>query len=209
MPCSPTSKSLRLTLVPDRSADRARRRRHPGRRDPCRASRLQYADGACGDWREKLAVSVTGTALSLTGSFAGSCGEKGPCTSRHWPANLQVEQLFRALWKGTWRQFGGRVRDGEAPPTAKVLLTHESPPLAEAGTRREQNGATTSWRGSCSRARPSRPATPEAARERVAAWLQQEGCERGRARERCRPVTRGASVPKAWGACCSRRGRVR
>ena len=137
-------------------------------------ARLQYADGTCGDWREKLAVGATGNTLSLSGSYAGSCGEKALHVSP-WPANLQVEQLFRALWKELGGRFGGRVRDGEVPASARVLLTHESPPLAEVVRDVNKWSNNVMARQLFLALAPSRPATPEAARERVAAWLQQKG----------------------------------
>jgi len=167
-------KSLRLTLVPDTVARTVVAVVDTPVDDIRVDARLQYADGACGDWREKLAVSVTGNALSLSGTFAGNCGEKALHVSP-WPANLQVEQLFRALWKELGGSFGGRVRDGEAPPTAKVLLTHESPPLAEAVRDVNKWSNNVMARQLFLALAPSRPATPEAARERVAVWLQQKG----------------------------------
>lgn len=167
-------KSLRLTLVPD-TATRTVVAVIDTPVDDIRVDvRLQYADGACGDWREKLAVSVTGNALSLSGTFAGNCGEKALHVSP-WPANLQVEQLFRALWKELGGSFSGRVRDGEAPPAARVLLTHESPPLAEAVRDVNKWSNNVMARQLFLALAPTRPATPEAARERVTAWLQQKG----------------------------------
>ena len=166
--------SLRLTLVPE-AATRTVLAVVDTPVDEIRVdARLQYADGACGDWREKLAVGATGNTLSLSGSYAGSCGEKALHVSP-WPANLQVEQLFRALWKELGGRFGGRVRDGEVPASARVLLTHESPPLAEAVRDVNKWSNNVMARQLFLALAPSRPATPEAARERVAAWLQQKG----------------------------------
>ncbi len=166
--------SLRLTLVPE-AATRTVLAVVDTPVDEIRVdARLQYADGACGDWREKLAVGATGNTLSLSGSYAGSCGEKALHVSP-WPANLQVEQLFRALWKELGGRFGGRVRDGEVPASARVLLTHESPPLAEVVRDVNKWSNNVMARQLFLALAPSRPATPEAARERVAAWLQQKG----------------------------------
>ena len=166
--------SLRLTLVPE-AATRTVLAVVDTPVDEIRVdARLQYADGACGDWREKLAVGATGNTLSLSGSYAGSCGEKALHVSP-WPANLQVEQLFRALCKELGGRFGGRVRDGEVPASARVLLTHESPPLAEVVRDVNKWSNNVMARQLFLALAPSRPATPEAARERVAAWLQQKG----------------------------------
>lgn len=167
-------KSVRLTLIPD-AGTRSVAAVVDTPLDEVRVdARLQYADGACGDWREKLSVTVTGTTLALTGGLAGSCGEKALHVSP-WPANLQVEQLFRALWKELGGSFAGRVRDGEAPAAALSLLVHESPPLAEAVRDVNKWSNNVMARQLFLSLAPTRPATPEAARIQISAWLQRKG----------------------------------
>lgn len=167
-------KSVRLTLIPDAGTRSIAAIVDTPLDDVRVDARLQYADGACGDWREKLSVAVTGTTLALTGSLAGSCGEKALHVSP-WPANLQVEQLFRALWKELGGSFAGRVRDGEVPAAAMPLLVHESPPLAEAVRDVNKWSNNVMARQLFLSLAPTRPATPEAARSRIGEWLQRNG----------------------------------
>ena len=169
-------KSLRLSLVPDIAARTVAAFVDTPADDIRVDARLQYADGGCGDWREKLTVGVTGNTLTLGGTFAGSCGEKALHLSP-WPANLQVEQMFRALWKELGGRFGGRVRDGEVPTDARVLLTHESPPLAEAVRDVNKWSNNVMARQLFLALAPTRPATPEGARERIATWLKRKGID--------------------------------
>ena len=106
-------KSLRLTLVPD-TATRTVVAVIDTPVDDIRVDvRLQYADGACGDWREKLAVSVTGNALSLSGTFAGNCGEKALHVSP-WPATLQGARRQLQRPRARWRSATGGPRAADA-----------------------------------------------------------------------------------------------
>lgn len=42
-----------------------------------------------------------------------------------------IERLFRAQWEALGGAWGGRVREGKAPPDARVLAVHVSRPLSE------------------------------------------------------------------------------
>lgn len=90
---------------------------------------------ACDGWRDQLQVryvpSLNGGVLDISGDYPGACGETtlflAPLT-----ADQQVAGLFRALWKELGGSLKGSVRAGVTPPAAtKLLLSHDSPPLAE------------------------------------------------------------------------------
>lgn len=167
-------KSVRLTLLPE-AATRTVAALVETPVDTLRIdNRLQYADGACGDWRERLTVNAAGNTLALTGSLAGSCGEKALHVTP-WPADLQIEQLFRALWKELGGRFNGRVREGEVPAGAQPLLVHESPPLAEAVRDINKWSNNVMTRQLLLALAPERPATPAAARTRMQGWLADKG----------------------------------
>ncbi len=139
-------------------------------------NRVAYADGGCGDWREKLGVKVEGNDILLGGAFPAACGDK-TLHLTPWPADQQVEQLFRALWRELGGSFAGRVRDGETPPAARALFTHESPPLAELVRDVNKWSNNVMARQLFLALAAARPATPEAARERLAAWLKDKGVD--------------------------------
>jgi serine-type D-Ala-D-Ala carboxypeptidase/endopeptidase (penicillin-binding protein 4) len=169
-------KSVRVTLLPDATARTVTALVETPVDELRVDARLQYADGACGDWRERIAVSIAGNTLTLAGSMAGSCGEKALHVSP-WPGNTQIEQLFRALWKELGGRFNGRVRDGEAPAGALTLFVHESPPLAEAVRDINKWSNNVMTRQLMLALAPERPATPVAARARMQAWLADKGVD--------------------------------
>ena len=137
-------------------------------------NRLKLVDEACGDWREKLSVSVSGGALELAGNFPASCGEKMLYLSP-WPANMQVERLFRALWSELGGSLHGAVREGVAPTNARLLAVHESPPLAEIVREVNKYSNNVMARQIFLSLDASRPASSAGAQQRVQRWLGEKG----------------------------------
>ncbi|MBI2306955.1 MAG: D-alanyl-D-alanine carboxypeptidase/D-alanyl-D-alanine-endopeptidase [Rhodocyclales bacterium] len=167
-------KSLRIALLPDAAARRVRvAAENPA--DGVRIDgRVTLDDSACNGWRERLQIGVDGGTLSIAGSYSRQCGEKTLHLSP-WPADRQVEQLFRALWRELGGRFSGRVREGETPAGARLLHTHESPPLAEVlrGVNKWSNNV--SARQIFLTLAATRPATPEAAQASIGQWLAAKG----------------------------------
>lgn len=133
-------------------------------------NRLSLGEERCGDWREKFRVTVSGEAIALAGSFPAACGEKALHLSP-WPADMQVDRLFRALWSELGGTLRGQVRAGLAPGAAAVLATQESPPLAEVVRDINKYSNNVMARQLFLSLAAERPATPEGARRRVAEWL--------------------------------------
>ena len=92
---------------------------------------VAYADGACGDWKARLAADFSRRdRIAFGGAFPGACGDQS------WNVALldhrqYVGALFRKLWSELGGTFQGNVRDGSIPPDARVLAERESPSLAE------------------------------------------------------------------------------
>jgi len=171
--------SVRLML----QADAAGRRIRVVNDTPAAAlqidNRLTYADEACGDWREKLSVAIDGDRLTLSGRFPAACGDKA-YNLVPWPADRQVEHLFRTLWGELGGRFSGRVYAGTAPATAQRLLTYRSPPLAEAVrdmNKWSNNLIARQLLLTLAAGDDGVPATPEAARARLASWLTAKGID--------------------------------
>ena len=121
-------KSLRLTLHPENSSVVVLHET-PGV-DQQLINQLKLSNESCGDWREKLKIDSEGDTITLRGTFPKACGDKHLNLSP-WPANLQVERLFRALWQELGGTLVGLVREGSTPGGAILLTAHESPALAE------------------------------------------------------------------------------
>lgn len=170
--------SLRLGLLPDGTA-RAPRVFVENPAEGVRIdNRLSLNDAPCDGWRDRLRLAIDGSTLTLAGTYSSRCGEKTLHVAP-WPADRQVEQLFRALWRELGGSLGGRVREGTVPAEASILFTHASPPLAEIvrNVNKWSNNVTT--RQIFLSLAEGRPATPEAARAAVGRWLATKGITDG------------------------------
>ncbi len=167
-------KSLRLTLRPD-AARRAVEILAETPSESLRlANRLRLVDEACGDWREKFHVALDDDVLDLAGNYPASCGDKALFVSP-WPADVQVERLFRALWRELGGTLRGQVHPGIAPPAARSIATQESPPLGEIVREINKYSNNVMARQVFLSLDAARPATPEGARRRIEGWLAGKG----------------------------------
>jgi len=129
--------------------------------------------GPCGDWRAALKPSIEPLRLRLAGGYLAACGE------RSWPiADAQPASFDARLLEGLWAELGGtltgRVREGTAPVGAAPRLEWRSPPLAELvrGINKFSNNVMAQQVFlSLALHGGAQPATPEAARAWLGAWL--------------------------------------
>jgi len=163
-------KSLRLTLRPD-SAKHAVGVIVETPSDDLRIdNRLLLSADACGDWREQIKTRVNGESIELTGNFSASCGDKALNLSP-WSADVQVERLFRALWRELGGTLRGKVREGVTPVNAQVLAVQESPALGEVVREINKFSNNVMARQVFLTLDGERPATAEGARRRLKGWL--------------------------------------
>ena len=137
-------------------------------------NRITLTQDACGDWRERIQPSVVGEAIEITGSFSTQCGEK-PLNLSPWPADRQVERLFRALWRELGGTLAGTVRKGQTTPSAISIATQESPALAEIVRDINKYSNNVMARQVFLTLAAERPATPDGARQRIKGWLAEKG----------------------------------
>ena len=167
-------KSLRLTLQPEPAQNRVNVLLDTPAEGLRIVNRLTLGRDGCGDWREQIRPAVSGQTLELAGSFPAACGEK----ALHlvpWPADQQVDSLFRALWRELGGSFSGRVREGRAPGEARTLAVQESPPLGEIVREINKYSNNVMARQVFLSLDGQRPATADGARRQIAAWLQGKG----------------------------------
>ena len=131
---------------------------------------LTLTQDACGDWRERFKVRNGDDRLEFSGSFSANCGEKVLHLSP-WPADTQVERLFRALWHDLGGSLSGRVREGATPATAQTLVAHDSAALGEVVRDTNKYSNNVMARQLFLSLAAERPATAEGARRRIDAWL--------------------------------------
>ncbi|MFT3849276.1 MAG: D-alanyl-D-alanine carboxypeptidase/D-alanyl-D-alanine-endopeptidase [Propionivibrio sp.] len=137
-------------------------------------NRIALTQDACGDWRERIKPAVVGETIEITGNFSVQCGEK-PLNLSPWPADRQVERLFRALWRELGGTLQGKVREGRTTAAAVSIAIRESPPLAEIVRDINKYSNNVMARQVFLTLAAERPATPDGARRRIKAWLAEKG----------------------------------
>jgi D-alanyl-D-alanine carboxypeptidase/D-alanyl-D-alanine-endopeptidase (penicillin-binding protein 4) len=133
-------------------------------------NRLQVTQEGCNNWRDKIKVKASEMNIELTGGYAASCGEKALYLSP-WPANVQVEQLFRTLWRELGGTLRGKVRDGMTPISAHNLTSVESPALSEVIRDINKFSNNVMARQVFLTLAAQRPATAEGATQSINGWL--------------------------------------
>ena len=166
-------KSVRLTLQPDPARKVVTVISETPSEGLRIVNRLTLTYDACGDWREKLKPTVNGETIELTGSLAVACGEKALHLSP-WAADIQVERIFRALWRELGGTLRGQVREGKTPVTAVALAAQDSPALGEIVREINKYSNNVMARQVFLTLAAERPATPEGARRRIRAWLDEK-----------------------------------
>lgn len=128
--------------------------------------------GPCNDWRAGLRADFSdATRPRFAGAYPASCGE------RIWPlAHPEPDRMTARAVQGMWAAVGGRldgqVRTGVTPPEAVERLALESPPLTEVvrDVNKFSNNVMAQHLLLALAQGPDRPATFEAARDRIAQW---------------------------------------
>jgi D-alanyl-D-alanine carboxypeptidase/D-alanyl-D-alanine-endopeptidase (penicillin-binding protein 4) len=96
-------------------------------------SRIKPAAGPCTWWRGDLKHQFIENGLVATAVFEGSypvaCGENTWSLSV-FDGPRFAESVLRWLWSESGGKLRGKVRDGKAPPEARLLMRAESEPLS-------------------------------------------------------------------------------
>lgn len=95
---------------------------------PALVNQLVPGDGPCNGQREQMALADS--TLTLSGRYATACED------RTLPLNLLSPEATTAAWfRRLWSELGGRLAGdvivGAAPPAARLLLEHDSLPVAQ------------------------------------------------------------------------------
>ena len=167
-------KSLSLTLSPD-AAQKIVNIIAETPSDELRIdNRLTLTQDACGDWRDRFKAKNTGDSIELSGTFSINCGNKALHLAP-WPADAQVERLFRALWRELGGTLNGALREGSTPTGAHSLAVHESPALGEIVRDINKYSNNVMARQLFLTLAGERPATYAGARRQIETWLAGKG----------------------------------
>jgi serine-type D-Ala-D-Ala carboxypeptidase/endopeptidase (penicillin-binding protein 4) len=128
-------KAVRLHFIPDLEARAVRLLAEPPLPQVQVVNNLALdANGLCGDWVGKLKLDARGDSasarLAFTGVYPANCGERVRNFSVLGHPQY-VLALFRELWREQGGTLAGTVRDGAAPPDARLVTTVQSPGLSE------------------------------------------------------------------------------
>lgn len=167
-------KSLRFTLQTDTTQSKVSLIAETPSEGLRIVNRLTLSKEACDDWREQIKPVVNGASIEFTGSFPTACGEK-TLHLAPWPADRQADGLFRALWRELGGTLHGQVREGITPPNARSIAAQDSPALSEVVRDINKYSNNVMARQLFLSLAAERPATSEAARRRIAAWLADKG----------------------------------
>ncbi len=124
-------KSLIFNFSPDAANARATLRSEPPIANVEIPASVPLGNGPCDDWRAALQADFANPQqVRFAGSYPAACGDKS------WPIAYVEPQSYaprvvQALWAAAGGRLSGQVRDGTTPPSAKLLLSADSLPLAE------------------------------------------------------------------------------
>ena len=128
-------RSLRFVFLPE--PERGAVRMYVEPRPPALdvANVLRLVEGPCPEGRAfrdllKPTFEPARQRAIFAGQYPASCGEKDLNVALLEP-NDQVAGAFRQLWTETGSSWTGSVREGQAPASARLLHSHDSPQLAE------------------------------------------------------------------------------
>ncbi|MCW5576133.1 MAG: D-alanyl-D-alanine carboxypeptidase/D-alanyl-D-alanine-endopeptidase, partial [Burkholderiales bacterium] len=127
-------KAVTLQFIPDAATRTVRIAAEPPLPQVQIVNNLKVADGPCGDWMSRMKIDAQGNAdsarLAFSGGYTLDCGERLRSFSvlGH---RQYVGALFTLLWRELGGSFGGQVRDGITPGTARALAVNRSPSLSE------------------------------------------------------------------------------
>ncbi len=127
-------KAVTLQFIPDAATRTVRIAAEPPLPQVQIVNNLKAADGPCGDWMSRMKIDAQGNAdsarLAFSGGYTLDCGERLRSFSvlGH---RQYVGALFTLLWRELGGGFGGQVRDGITPGTARALAVNRSPSLSE------------------------------------------------------------------------------
>jgi D-alanyl-D-alanine carboxypeptidase/D-alanyl-D-alanine-endopeptidase (penicillin-binding protein 4) len=86
----------------------------------------------CGDWQGKLLMTLDAASANFAGSYAADCGPRIWYLHPYRMDNAQyVGAMFRQMWADLGGSLAGRVADGQASPSARLLAEVQSPALPE------------------------------------------------------------------------------
>ena len=143
---------------------------------------LKLSDGPCPEGRAfrdltQASFQSKPPRAAFTGSYPLTCGERELNVALHQPEDYFAGML-RFLWTEIGGSWSGRLREGTVSPTAKLVYTHDSDPLAQIVrdiNKFSNNVMARQLYLTLGAELGGPPAQPEAAARAIAQWLTLKG----------------------------------
>jgi D-alanyl-D-alanine carboxypeptidase/D-alanyl-D-alanine-endopeptidase (penicillin-binding protein 4) len=140
---------------------------------------LRLAEGPCNSWRDALKADIqTGSrpVVAFNGTYSAECGEKEYLLNLYDQPDY-VLGVFRELWQQQGGSLDGGVREGQVPAAARLILSFDSPPLAEVvrDINKHSNNVMARNLLLTLGARDQAPGTLAGARAAIREWLKGKG----------------------------------
>lgn len=123
-------KSVHLQFLPDEQSGKVTITSMPDLPQIRIVNQLSLGKGSCQYWPENPRADAEKAQLVFQGKFPKGCGEKSKNFSLLTP-NEYLEAVFGQTWEELGGTFGGKVRDGFVPASARLMSTWQSPPVSE------------------------------------------------------------------------------
>jgi D-alanyl-D-alanine carboxypeptidase/D-alanyl-D-alanine-endopeptidase (penicillin-binding protein 4) len=128
-------RSIRFLFLPDYERGAVRVVAEPALPGLAITNTLKLGAGTCPEgraFRDRIGAAFQSQPprAAFTGAYPALCGDRELNVALHQPEDY-VAGMMRHLWPELGGSWVGRVREGAASPSAKLLYEHESPPLAE------------------------------------------------------------------------------
>jgi serine-type D-Ala-D-Ala carboxypeptidase/endopeptidase (penicillin-binding protein 4) len=145
-------------------------------------NRVTLASGRCVGRNNQVSYSIEPARpdrVVVTGRLSASCGPQSQRLAIMDPAQYAYG-TFVTLWRQAGGQFRGGMLRAPTPPSARLLLTHESEPLSEivrVTNKYSSNMMARSLVLAIAAEMNGTPATPAAGEETIVGWLKTRGLE--------------------------------
>ncbi len=97
-------------------------------------NQLALTQVPCADWKDRLGYKVArngqGVTVTFSGNYSVACGEKSLDLSL-FDDTVYIFELFKQLWREQGGSFNGKLKTGNTPDNARLLVRATSPPLSD------------------------------------------------------------------------------
>jgi D-alanyl-D-alanine carboxypeptidase/D-alanyl-D-alanine-endopeptidase (penicillin-binding protein 4) len=127
-------KATRFTFSADSSNSKVSIQADPALPQLEIVNQLTLSKVPCADWKDRFNYKVANNgdhvSVSFSGSYSAACGEKALELSL-FDDTVYLFELFKQLWREQGGSFNGKLKPGNTPDNAKLLIQATSPPLAD------------------------------------------------------------------------------